>query len=302
MNLHGSTELGAVAVGSPDDPADRRRKFVGPLLPGVSLSKRRGQQAGELSLLWFDHLYGFECYVDVNGSSKAEHGGRPDPVMPFCSSDIGRLDDGYLEVIGREDDQVKRDGLFVACSAVAAALSALQGIKEVAVLAGNMGRRGRSLLAFCVPEAAAEWAPKELRRACFNVLPSHAVPDQVFILAKMPTLQTGKVDREELRCLSLPASRLPKSMPPDDQLRAIIAELKQLIAGLDAQLPADPIEDTTLLFEGGLGLDSFAVLELIISVEESFGIEFDKSDLVPDSFRSLYTLSTVIAENLARLR
>lgn len=63
-------------------------------------------------------------------------------------------------------------------------------------------------------------------------------------------------------------------------------------------MEADRIGDSTFLFEGGLGLDSFAVLELIVAIETDFGMEFPEQDLTPESFRDLRTLGTVVARNL----
>jgi len=79
---------------------------------------------------------------------------------------------------------------------------------------------------------------------------------------------------------------------------AIIDQLKHLVAGLDIQASPDQIDETVPLFEGGLGLDSFAVLELIVGIEREFAIEFPEQDLTPDSFRDLRTLGQIIARNL----
>jgi acyl carrier protein len=83
-------------------------------------------------------------------------------------------------------------------------------------------------------------------------------------------------------------------------LPAIIDRLKHLVAGLDIQLGVDQIDETVFLFEGGLGLDSFAVVDLIVAIEEEFGIEFPEPDLTPESFQDLRTLGTVVAGNLPR--
>ena len=76
---------------------------------------------------------------------------------------------------------------------------------------------------------------------------------------------------------------------------AIIQRLKELIGGLDIHLSADQIDETMFLFEGGLGLDSFAVLEIIVGIEQEFGIEFPEEDLTPESFQDLRALGDVVA-------
>jgi acyl carrier protein len=78
----------------------------------------------------------------------------------------------------------------------------------------------------------------------------------------------------------------------------IIDRLKHLVAALDIMMSAEQIDETTLLFEGGLGLDSFAVLELIVGIEREFGIEFPEADLAPDSFKDLRSLGGVLARIL----
>jgi acyl carrier protein len=80
----------------------------------------------------------------------------------------------------------------------------------------------------------------------------------------------------------------------------VVDRLKRLIAELDVRLGTDPIDETAFLFEGGLGLDSFAVGELILLIEREFRFEFPESDLSPESFQTLRTLGAVIAGNLAK--
>ena len=83
----------------------------------------------------------------------------------------------------------------------------------------------------------------------------------------------------------------------DDRLSDVIERLKRNLTELDVRVAADQIEDTTLLFDGGLGLDSFAIIELIGLVERNFAFEFPESDLRPESFTDVITLGRVIARN-----
>jgi acyl-coenzyme A synthetase/AMP-(fatty) acid ligase len=204
VNLYGSTELGATAVGRPTDPRELRRAFVGPLLPGVSARPAVAPDPGDerpdgAGPLQFRHAFGFDGYIDVCGHAIAEPDGTLASGDCFRSSDVGRLVGGYLELYGRGDDLVKRDGLLVACADVADAIRRIEGIREVAVLTGDEARRGRALTAFCVAEAAGQWNPATLRQACFDVLPTRAVPDEIRLIAEMPLLPSGKIDRQELR-------------------------------------------------------------------------------------------------------
>jgi acyl carrier protein len=88
----------------------------------------------------------------------------------------------------------------------------------------------------------------------------------------------------------------------DDRLPDIIDRLKRLVlTELDVRLSVEQIEESTPLFEGGMGLDSFAVVELIGLIERDFAFEFPESDLTSESFSDLRTLGGVIVGNLQRL-
>lgn len=83
------------------------------------------------------------------------------------------------------------------------------------------------------------------------------------------------------------------------QTEDVIAKLKKLIAEeLDVNLKEDELDENLPFFEGGLGIDSIAIVELISLVEDNFNIQFTDSDLVPDSFSSLKKLAEVIAAKI----
>jgi acyl carrier protein len=51
----------------------------------------------------------------------------------------------------------------------------------------------------------------------------------------------------------------------------------------------------TPLFDDGLGLDSFSVVELISALETRFNFEFSEADFQEEHFRTIGTLSDLIA-------
>ncbi|MFM8444543.1 MAG: acyl carrier protein [Methylococcus sp.] len=78
-----------------------------------------------------------------------------------------------------------------------------------------------------------------------------------------------------------------------ERLRRIIAEQ------LDVNISYAEIRDDLPLFEGGLGLDSVAVMEFITLIEEGFGFEFDEDELNLKPFANLLTLTDFVAGKLA---
>ncbi len=80
----------------------------------------------------------------------------------------------------------------------------------------------------------------------------------------------------------------------------IISRLKVLIAEeLDVNIKVEQIQDDAVFFEGGLGIDSIAIVELISLVEEEFGLQFSDDDLVPESFANLGALANLVEKRLA---
>jgi len=79
---------------------------------------------------------------------------------------------------------------------------------------------------------------------------------------------------------------------PADPVDPIVARLKELlVTRLEVRLAPELIRPETPLFDGGLALDSFAIVELISLVEASFDFQFSENDLRPETFANLRTLA-----------
>ncbi|MEM9540467.1 MAG: acyl carrier protein [Cyanobacteria bacterium P01_E01_bin.42] len=78
-----------------------------------------------------------------------------------------------------------------------------------------------------------------------------------------------------------------------DKLKTIIAD------DLDVNLKKDDIDEDASLFEGGLGLDSIVIVELISLIEENFEIEFSDLELNPEYFSNLKVLAEFVSQKLA---
>lgn len=76
--------------------------------------------------------------------------------------------------------------------------------------------------------------------------------------------------------------------------REIASELVGLVA---RELKLDPasIAPDTPLFEEGLELDSFAVVDLVTRLENHFDVRLSDEDFSPENFVNLRTLADVIA-------
>ena len=195
VNLYGSTELGVIATGDPADSAAIRGSTVGRPMDGVAVCP--GDAPATPRELSFRHSCAFLGYADAAGLPIAPSG-SPEPGC-IATRDLGEvLSDGTVRVLGRLDHLVKRDGVLVSFSSVEQAVRQIAAIEQVAVIAGEPTARGRALIAFCVATAEGEMEPRSLRRACAQRLPHHAIPDRFVYCSSLPTLATGKVDRQQL--------------------------------------------------------------------------------------------------------
>ena len=198
VSLYGSSELGAVAAGSPDDAFELRRHSTGRPMPGVRVSNsmEHGARDGAHSELCFDHPAGGEGYADARGEVV-----RADERFlegRLTSNDVGRLgDDGYLRVTGHSDHLVKRDGRFVAFSDVEAALLKNAEVEAAVVISDGLTPRGARLTAVCVARSR-ETDARAIREESRRYLPTYAIPDRITLVADIPRLETGKPDRAAL--------------------------------------------------------------------------------------------------------
>lgn len=81
----------------------------------------------------------------------------------------------------------------------------------------------------------------------------------------------------------------------DADLRSRIKEM--LVSSLMLQTTPDQIGDDTPLFgPGGLGLDSIDALELVVSMEKTFGVGVPNSEVAGKALRSVNTIHDYILE------
>ncbi|MFI7210981.1 amino acid adenylation domain-containing protein [Micromonospora maritima] len=117
--------------------------------------------------------------------------------------------DGTVHFVGRADGQVKIRGFRVELGEVEAAVAALDGVAEVAVVSQPAGSSGRRLAAFVVLDPSASPAsPMGIRAALAGSLPEYMVPSSITLLGELPLTSQGKIDRPRL------AETLVRTRPP----------------------------------------------------------------------------------------
>ncbi|WP_431874929.1 non-ribosomal peptide synthetase [Amycolatopsis sacchari] len=124
----------------------------------------------------------------------------PDPFVPgermYRTGDLARWrSDGNAEFAGRRDDQLKVRGFRIEPGEVEAALLALPGVREAAVLADREDGDARLVagVAGGTGRSAAQW-----REALTAHLPDYMLPSVFVELPRLPLAPNGKLDRAAL--------------------------------------------------------------------------------------------------------
>ncbi|MEV4504691.1 amino acid adenylation domain-containing protein [Streptomyces klenkii] len=151
----------------------------------------------------------------------------------YRTGDLARtLPDGTLEFTGRNDDQVKIRGHRIEPDEVRAALAALPGVVQAAVVAGPDGRGGKELTGYAVgsSQTGTSLEGAALREALSRVLPDFMLPARVMVLDRMPLTVNGKVDR---RALPAPRREPAGTRAPRTPAERVVTDAFADVLGLE---------------------------------------------------------------------
>lgn len=126
--------------------------------------------------------------------------------------------DGRLEFLGRQDTQVKINGLRVELSEVEAALLREPTIRE-AVVVVREDKLGNCLVAHVVGDNFDPYQKTRLRNALRERLPGYMVPRSFVFRDRLPLTANGKVDRDSLSRNSLQSRGVPTRASGDTEQR-----------------------------------------------------------------------------------
>ncbi|KAA9001299.1 (2,3-dihydroxybenzoyl)adenylate synthase [Affinibrenneria salicis] len=122
-----------------------------------------------------------------------------DPQGFYCSGDLVKLTpDGYLQVVGREKDQINRGGEKIAAEEVENLLLRHPSVIHAALVAIPDPLMGEKSCAFVVvSEALKSVALRRYLRQ--QGIADYKLPDRFEFLPSLPTTPVGKIDKRSLR-------------------------------------------------------------------------------------------------------
>jgi len=244
--------------------------------PEIAILDNGGQRLpsgkrGEIALRGPTITRGYDN--DAAASASAFRGGW------FRTGDLGYLDaDGYLFIVGRIKEIIHKGGQKVAPAEVEAALLSHPDVVEAAVFPVPHGRLGADVAAAVVlrQDAEVSVSAEGLRDFTRERLAGFKVPGLIWIVPEIPKGAGGKIRRSEL------AAEFSKTQPAAEERasRMVLprSELEAQLAGIWAEiLDIDQIGIDQDVF--ALGVDSLAMMQMIMRVEEHFGADFTFKDI-----------------------
>ena len=183
----------------------------------------------------------------------------------YKTGDLGRyLPDGNIEFLGREDFQVKVNGLRIELGEIEAVLAQHSDVREVVVITQSDYRSDKRLVAYVVPNQEQVPTTSELRSFLKQLLPDYMLPSAFVVVENLPLTPNGKVNR-----CALPAVEWAKNEPketfvaPRDELELQLTRIWERVLGIES------LSVTDNFF--ALGGYSLLAARLFAQIEQAFG-------------------------------
>lgn len=209
----------------------------------------------------------------------------------FRTGDLGRIrPGGLLEILGREDSQVKLNGFRIELGEVESAMLQLDSVSSVCASVHQ-----KAIVAHLVPSSPISDVDKSAfvqscREQCIAALPEYMVPKFFVVIEQMPLSPNGKVQRNklpppEISDVAQDSSKdvvLPSS-PLEKQIAACFAQT--------LQLGHDLIDVNTSFFS--MGGNSLTSLHLLMVLKKKIGIHLNVAEFF--GFATVAKLASEVA-------
>ncbi|MGY9006131.1 MAG: malonate--CoA ligase [Alphaproteobacteria bacterium] len=199
LERYGMTETN-MNTSNPYD-GDRRPGTVGFPLPGVELrisNMENGKilKTGEIGVIevWGPNV--FQGYWQMPEKTASEF--REDGF--FITGDMGVIDDdGYVSIVGRDKDLIITGGLNVYPAEVEAALDAINGVAESAIIGAPHSDFGEGVIAVVAPKPGASLTESGVIQTLSDCLAKFKQPKKVFFVNVLQRNTMGKIEKAKLR-------------------------------------------------------------------------------------------------------
>ncbi|MEM7517539.1 MAG: non-ribosomal peptide synthetase, partial [Planctomycetota bacterium] len=185
---------------------------------------------------------------------------------------VSWTEEGTLLFHGRGDEQIKVRGVRIEPGEIESALLELSGVEQAVVVARGSAAGSTQLIAYLTGESLSEDSLTQAWSTLDQRLPPAMIPARSVVLAELPHLPNGKVDRAQLRALNLPERQVREAA--GHVATALEESLRLLWQSL---LGVEPVGLDDNLFE--LGGHSLLVVEMARVLKRDLGAEITPADV-----------------------
>ncbi len=187
----------------------------------------------------------------------------------YRTGDIVRFKtDGAIEFVGRRDGQVKIHGFRIELTEVEAVIRDIEGIKDVAVVARDLGDDGKAIAAYYVTDD--DIKPTDIADYILERKPPYMVPASIMQIDKIPLNQNSKVNKK-----ALPEPVIEVYDEDDSHVDNVLEiELKNII-GKALNMDNPPL-NTPLEY---LGFTSLSMIRMSTTLLKRFGVNIPVKEM-----------------------
>jgi amino acid adenylation domain-containing protein len=214
---------------------------------------------------------------------------HPDDIL-HKTGDLGRwLADGNLEVLGRNDRQVKIRGIRIELEEIESVLVRHPVVKEAAVIEKEISNHNRLLCAYVTVneknKTIKNTLAMELKEYLSQKLPAYMVPVHLIKVEHMPCNPNGKVDYKKLPDAVENEAAGCVYVPPENHMEMRLLKLWSEILGIETV----EISVTKNFFE--LGGNSLNIISLVSKIHKEFNVKL--------SVEEVFNVSTIRKQAVA---
>ena len=190
--------------------------------------------------------------------------------------------DGFLEYLGRFDDQVKVRGFRIELGEIEAVLTEHPDVQKAAVHLWSMKPNDVRIVACCVPPDGRVFGPGNLRKHLRARLPEYMIPQHFVPVDALPLTPNGKVDRRRLPTPIVADGVIGRYEAASDSVEAAIAEIWTSLIK-----PTQPIGRFDKFFD--IGGHSLLGIQALRQIEHRMGVRLDFATLFSESLAEIAT-------------
>ncbi|CAG9939501.1 unnamed protein product [Clonostachys rosea f. rosea IK726] len=218
---------------------------------------------GATGLMWAGGLGVSKGYVSNPEKTAERYLADPfaaDGSMMYNTGDLGRWNpDGTIDIVGRQDDQVKIKGFRVELDGVTTSLNSCPAVDRAAVILV-----GGELHAFVTPMTCDE---KTLREHMGRCQPYYAVPSHFHCVDALPLTPNGKIDKRTLGSASVAFCTNEKPLSEPEMPKEAFVPVRAYSSDYDVPFQPTPSTTSASSMTSSSSFDEKMVDEKIIDLE-----------------------------------